>query len=36
LDLSKAVLPPRQGRGNYYFSEGGIVKGSYLDNDPYD
>ena len=36
MDLSKAVLPPRQGRGNYYFSEGGIVKGSYLDNDPYD
>ena len=36
MDLNKAVLPPRQGRGNYYFSEGGIVKGSYLDNDPYD
>jgi hypothetical protein len=35
MDLSKAVLPPRQGRGGY-FAEGGIVKGSYLDNDPYD
>ena len=35
MDLNKAVLPPTQGRG-YDFSKGGIVKGSYLDNDPYD
>jgi hypothetical protein len=36
MDLSDSVLPPRWGRADSDYAKGGIVKGSYLDNDPYD